>query len=87
MKKDTHKTKVIFLINETNGELFAFFPEENYTTFSGDLKTSYAHLGQHSVCSISYAKESRKATKLEYSELKEELETIGYNLEMVETLN
>jgi len=82
MEKDTQKTKVNFLINENNGELFAFFPEENYTTFS-NLKTSYAHIGQHSACSIAYAEESREATETEYAELKEELESIGYNLEIL----
>ena len=83
MKKDTHKTKVKFLINEANGELFAYFPEEDYTTFSSNLKTSYAHIGQHSVCSASYAEDSKEATESEYKELKEELESIGYNLEIL----
>jgi RecA-family ATPase len=84
--KDKHKTKVIFLINETNGELFAFFPEENYNTYPSDLRTSYAHIGQHSPCSIEYANESRKATEEEYKELKEELDGIGYNLDLIKNL-
>lgn len=83
MEKDNNKSKVKFLINEKNNELYAFFPEESYTSFPSDLKLSYAHIGQHSACSIAYAKESRDATKLEYNELKEELESIDYDLEIL----
>jgi hypothetical protein len=86
MKKDKNKTQVVFLINETNNDLFAFFPKEEYLSHPSDLKTSYVHIGQHSACSIEYAKESRLATKEEYKDLKEELESIGYNLELT-TLN
>ena len=83
MEKDTHKTKVKFLINEANNELFAFFPEENYTSYPSDLKMSYAHIGQHSACSIAYANESKKAIESQYRELKLELESIGYDLELL----
>lgn len=83
MKKDIHETKVVFLINERTDELFAYFPEENYNHLSETTKTCYSHVGQHSACCIAYAKESRVATKEEYNDMKEELESIGYVLELV----
>ena len=85
MKKDTHKTKVQFLIDEKQSqwpEVFAYFPEENYD-YDGQLKMSYAHIGQHSACHPDYAAESRPATVQEYADLKKELESIGYNLEII----
>lgn len=90
------KTKVQFLVHElpptetgevnTNKDLFAFFPDENYNynLYGNDSKVCYAHFGQHSSCHIAYAKESRPATEEEYSDLKKELESIGYELEIME---
>ena len=72
------KTKVVFLIHDE--DLYAFFPEENYYTHRNDYKMSYGHVGQHLHCEIGYAKESRLATKKEYSELEAELKSIGYYL-------
>lgn len=83
--KDKHKTQVVFLINERTNDLFAFFPNEDYNDFSL-TKVCYSHVGQHSGCVLDYAKESKEATKEEYNDLKEELESIGYNLELT-TLN
>lgn len=77
------KTKAIFLVNENNDDVFAFFPEEEANMYVSEMKTSYSHIGQHSACHLDYARESRLATKKEYSELKTELETIGYDLELV----
>ncbi len=73
------KTKVEFLYNEREDDLFAFFPEKDYYD-NPLIKTSYAHIGQHSACHIEYAKESREATKKEYEPLKRELESLGYDL-------
>ena len=75
------KIKVSFLIN--NDEVFAFFPEEPYTTFDDKLKTSYAHIGQHGACHVDYASESVNATEEQYTPLKIELESIGYELEIL----
>ena len=86
MKKDSQITKIVFLFNERTDESFAYFPEENYNNLSKTTKVCYSHVGQHSACCIAYAKESRLATKEEYKELKDELESIGYNLELT-TLN
>lgn len=76
------ETDVVFLLNEQNEDLFAYFPNENYDS-KGLLKTSYSHIGQHSACSPEYAAESRKATQKEYEGLKQELEQIGYLLNIL----
>jgi hypothetical protein len=85
MKKDTFKTKVVFLIENDSEpgtpEVYAYFPEENSDIY-GVYKTCYFHVGQHSACDPFYAKESRPATPAEYADLKTELESIGYNLEV-----
>lgn len=79
-----NKTKVCFLINETDKEagkeVFAFFPflKESPQTF-----LSYSHIGQHSQCSLAYALESREATMNEAGDLYKELVSIGYDLELV----
>ncbi|MFN5417955.1 MAG: hypothetical protein ACK5B9_12930 [Flavobacteriia bacterium] len=77
------KTKVQFLYNETENDLFAFFPEEIANRATRN-KLSYSHIGQHSECSQEYANESREATKEEYLELYKELTNIvGYDLQIV----
>lgn len=86
METDKDKTKVWFLVNEkeeNNNDLFGYFPEANYNDFSTTTKTCYSHVGQHSACHVDYAKESRLATPEEYNDLKIELESIGYNLEIL----
>jgi hypothetical protein len=78
-------TKVMFLVNEkdpNDPDLFAYFPEENHDR-EGKFKTAYSHIGQHSSASPDYAAESRPATPEEYADLKAELESIGYNLEVL----
>ena len=86
MKKDKHKTKVKFLVNETNqdilinSDVFAFFPEE----IEGDkLRSSYAHVGQHSPCHVDYANDCKKAISVQYVSLFNELTSIGYDLEVI----
>jgi len=85
MEKDKNITEVQFLMNEKNEDLFAFFQKESFKgTHEKDvLRMSYSHIGQHSDCHIDYAKESRKATEEEYKELKQELESLGYNLKVI----
>ena len=81
------KTKVVFLYNDDkeSSDIFAFFPEQQYGIGAAHFD-SYAHIGQHGACDIDYARESRKATPDEYKDLKTELESIGYNLEILEDL-
>ena len=89
MKKDEHKTKVIFLLdkfyNDQQNNVFAYFTEEinttNPLTFS-----SYAHMGQHSGCCVEYARVMKKAKPEQYAALKTELESIGYNLTILKHL-
>jgi hypothetical protein len=82
--KSTNKTDVLFLIEQPLSDLepsvFAFFPNE---AESVDLKMCYAHLGQHSSCHIDYANECKQATQEQYNDLLKELESIGYNLNVL----
>lgn len=84
------ETPVVFLVDDENSleppppaHLFAFFPEENYNSYSSETKVSYSHVGQHSACSVDYAKVCRVASEEESKELKAELESLGYNLKVV----
>jgi hypothetical protein len=84
MEKDTHKTKVKFVYHEENNDLFAVFTEQD--RIGADkmkLFNSYAHIGQHSDACEEYISECRNATEDEYKDLFNELESIGYNLEVI----
>ena len=90
MKKDKHKTIVVFLKDNTdtayNGYITAYFPSEKYSQEIG-VYNSYSHIGQHSACSYDFAKNKCKiANEVEYKDLFNELESIGYNLEVVAKL-
>ena len=80
MEKDKHKTKVIFRKFKDNA-IIALFPDDasriNYTV--GD----YMHVGQHGQCDYNLViKATTLATEAEYKDLFNELESIGYNLEV-----
>ena len=77
-------TLVKFLYNKDNNDLFAFFPQLNYNKdlYGLGMKTCYTHVGQHSSCSIEYAKASIKATPEQYKDLLNELVSIGYDLKV-----
>jgi hypothetical protein len=67
-------------------EVLAVFPDEEENSRYGDKCFScYAHLGQHSTCSQSFlAEKCKKITEKEqYQELFNELESIGYKLNVV----
>ena len=76
-------TLVKFRIHPVNGDLIAFFPQIVHS-FNGYRKnhTCYARIGQHSACNVDYVKECRPATESEYMPLKQELESIGYDLKI-----
>ena len=87
------KTKVKFLVHPKNEEDgfadgFAYFPDDVFDN-GGINRTCYSHIGQHSSCCPEYAKESMKIIPEEINEyewakdLKEELESLGYNLELI----
>lgn len=80
MTKDTKTTIVIFR-KFKDGDIIAIFPELNGTN---DLFTmsSYMHVGQHGSCDDSLMYKTKPATADEYQPLYNELESIGYNLEI-----
>lgn len=78
MKKDTYKTPVQFRI--LRGEVLAVFP---YDVHKNTNVTCYAHIGQHSTCDVFINSFSKPATKDEYNELFKELESIGYDLQII----
>lgn len=76
------KTKVIFRKLE-NCDIIAIFPElcgtNNYNTC-----LSYEHFGQHGSCCIDYVLSlTESAKENEYNALKAELDSIGYDLEII----
>ena len=81
------KTKVIFKIEKEGNMVFAFFPEMDYNVplYGKEMKTCYAHLGQHSACLQDYADECEEAKYNEYSDLLKEL--IGQGYTDLEVLN
>lgn len=87
IEKDSYPTNVIFLKHEFNGndDVYAFFPDEKFDS-EGNY-ASYSHIGQHSACSLDYVKESTPASPEEYADLKNELEGLGYNLNVETSLN
>lgn len=84
MEKDKQVTGVTFYLERDceGNEVFAYFPNEMYDT-TGILRSCYAHIGQHSGCHPEYLKGCKKATPEQYNDLKTELESIGYNLEII----
>lgn len=77
-------TKVKFLIEKDVDNVFALFPEEHYHHIGhpeyNNVFTCYAHVGQHSACSIEYANECKEAMTNDYMlSLLPELMGQGYN--------
>lgn len=81
MKKnnDNYPIHVQFLLDDEN-TVYAYFPTVKH---NDTFNTCYSHVGQHSGCDKEYAKQSLPATPEQYKDLKEELESIGYNLIVV----
>lgn len=68
-------TNIIFR-KDKSGEIVAFFPD---TYKLGELMC-YAHMGQHSMATIGYYRETKPALKREYNDLLNELvHLVGYN--------
>lgn len=89
MKKDTYTTDIVFRVDtskEFKGTVFALFPHE-VCDFDGNV-TTYEHIGQHSTATYDYCiKISRLATESEYNDLKKEMESLGYNINVVTKRN
>lgn len=81
MNKDEHKTKVVFK-KFPEGDIIALMPEEKYQLDQETSIMSYMHIGQHGDACPSLVKELDAATPSEYYDLKQELESLGYNLKV-----
>ena len=81
MKQDTKKTKVIFR-KYKEGDVIALFPE---IADSPDPSycSSYQHIGQHGAADPLIINETKRATPKEFAALKKELESLGYNLQVI----
>jgi hypothetical protein len=69
-------TSVVF--RQFHGGVIALFPDEEFD-LAGNI-SSYEHVGQHGAASPSLVDELPAATPEQYAALKEELESIGYDL-------
>lgn len=80
-RKSTPKDKVVFRVFD--GEVVALFPEDKADA-RGSV-TSYSTIGQHSGANYDYVmSKSKKATPSQYKDLKSELTSIGYKLDIKE---
>jgi len=80
--KDMCKTKVVFRAwkGRHGFGVIALFPEENA---GHGYCSSYEHTGQHSGADYSgVISSTRAASPVEYEALRQELESIGYDLEI-----
>lgn len=84
MQKDNFKTDVIFR-KEKDGSILAVFPYVIYNP-SGQC-TCYAHIGQHGAMEWSYLYDTKPANQDEAKDLFSELESIGYNLNIIKKRN
>ncbi len=89
MEKDKHTTDIMFRVDtakDSKGEVFALFPHD-VSTLHGSV-TFYQHIGQHGSADYNHCiKTSRPATEEEAKDLKEEMESIGYNIRVVKKRN
>jgi hypothetical protein len=79
VKASEMKDKVLFRKFE-DGEVIAIFPDLEWDT-QGNV-TSYMHIGQHGACDTDLINELEKASESEYKPLADELESIGYKLDI-----
>lgn len=79
---DKYRAKVIFR-KFSDGDIIAIFPEEVGTNNPGTCM-SYMHIGQHGSCDlIGMTLTNRLARPEEYKDLKAELESEGYDLNIL----
>lgn len=85
MAKDTHITKMIFR-KYNDGTIIALFPYEP-VDLAGHIN-SYMHIGQHGGADYEHTiKNTSVPTTKETLNLKYELESIGYNIQVVKRRN
>jgi len=89
MEKDNYKTDIVFRVDTSKdfkGTVFALFPHE-VSTLDG-LVNCYQHVGQHSSADYNHCiNTSKLATAEEYADLKKEMESIGYKINVVKKRN
>jgi hypothetical protein len=73
------KVKVKFVYTKEWKEVTAVFIDEKNPQFPD----CYSNVGQHSVCSIDWVNSQAKATKKQYQPLLKELQSIGYEVEII----
>lgn len=78
-KPDTDETPVLFRADREGGQTFitAVFPTIQADN-AGHLMSCYAHVGQHSACTLDWYNTTRAAKPAEYADLKLELEGAPY---------
>ena len=77
------KTEVIF--RKEDGDVVAFMPYD-IADINGNI-TCYAHIGQHSAASFGYYRTTKSATEKEYFDLLNELQSIGYDVQVRQRMN
>lgn len=82
MSESKVKIRVRFLIEKEGEDVFAYFPNERFDR-AGINRSCYAHIGQHSACAPEYAEACKEAGPEQFEDLKQELESIGYELEII----
>jgi len=70
--------RVRFTYDKKHKEVTAILYGKN-----GQLIGCYAHLGQHSTCTIGWVNEQKEATEEQYTPLLQELKSLGYNVEVI----
>ncbi len=84
MKKDVKMTPVIFRKFKEDGQVIALFPYDLWSYYGSDV-ISYMHTGQHGGADYKLClKNSIPARPDEYQDLLKELETLGYNLKIMQ---
>lgn len=82
--KDKKQTEMLF--RKDAGGIFAVMPYE-IAKYDGSV-TTYQHVGQHSAAEyFTCIAKSKPATPAEYSDLKQELEGLGYNIKVIKRIN
>jgi hypothetical protein len=84
MNKPSKPTIVNFKKFKESGEVIALFPYEP-ADVHGWMCMSYMHVGQHGGAALPPAG-TVKATPEEYASLARELESLGYNLQIISKL-
>lgn len=84
MEKDKHITEVIFR-KFSGGQIIALIPYE-ISDYKGNVN-SYMHIGQHSGATLDLIHTTKLAQEIEYRDLLNEMENLGYNIKVIQKVN